>query len=115
METCDKSNGSSQTFLMACNVQESLLGAKTSSASIIDVKREQRRWDVVLTRNKERRGGGGGRRLKVRDTAKGNRRTGLTCEAAQAICASTAKLFILHLAPYILTPGLFIGQKNQLW
>lgn len=109
---------------MACNVQESLLGGKTSSALIIDVKREQRRWDVVLTQNKERQGGGGGRRLKVRDTAKGNGTTGLTCEAAQAICASTAKLYILHLAPYILTLGLlsgplrpyqlFIGQKNLL-
>lgn len=86
---------------MACNVQESLLGAKMLSALIIDVKREQRRWDMVLTQNKERQGGGGRRRLKVRDTATGNRRTGLTCEAAQAICASTAKLFI--------------GQKNLLW
>lgn len=40
------------------------------SALIIDVKREQRRWDVVLTQNKERQGVGG---LKVRDTAKGNK------------------------------------------
>lgn len=106
---------------MACIVQESLLGAKTSSALIMDVKREQRRRDVVLTQNKERRGG---RRLKVRDAVKGDRRTGLTCEAAQEISASTAKLFLLHLAPYILTLGLlsgplrpdrlFIVQKNLL-